>query len=145
MMTCLLASDLADVDAEAEPEAVAPAGAPVLIVEDRVSLWLGPNSTKSNTKIVKTYVPDALTFKVSEALGKFVKTLAALEDTEERMEAKEEAAAVFMEVVVLSLAVPKSEEEPSVVGEGFAIAAAANKVTRAIENFIFERGKREEN
>lgn len=38
MMTCLLASDLADVDAEAEPEAVAPAGAPVLIVEDRVSL-----------------------------------------------------------------------------------------------------------
>lgn len=51
MMTCLLASDLADVDAEAEPEAVAPAGTPVLIVEDRVSLWLGPNSTKINTKI----------------------------------------------------------------------------------------------
>jgi hypothetical protein len=74
-----------------------------------------------------------------------VKTLAALEDTEERMEAKEEAAAVFMEVVALPLAVPMSEEESVVVGEAFAIAAVANKVTRAIENFIFERGKREEN
>jgi hypothetical protein len=74
-----------------------------------------------------------------------VKTLAALEDTEERMEAKEEAAAVFMEVVALPLAVPMSEEESVVVGEALAIAAAANKVTRVIENFIFERGKREEN
>lgn len=74
-----------------------------------------------------------------------MKTLAALEDTEERMEAKEEAAAVFMEVVALPLAVPMSEEESVVVGEALAIAAAANKVTRVIENFIFERGKREEN
>jgi hypothetical protein len=67
-----------------------------------------------------------------------VMTLAALEETEERMEAKEEAAAVLMDVEELSVPVADEAKSLVVVEEalGLAITAVAtNKVTRANERF----------
>lgn len=74
-----------------------------------------------------------------------VRTLAALEETEERREAKEEAAAVFMDMdaesVMEAVAVAMSVESIIIelLSEGLAMAAAAIKVTRARENFMFNK------
>jgi hypothetical protein len=71
-----------------------------------------------------------------------VRILAALEETEERREAKVEAAAVFMDMdaeSVMVMVAVSMVESIELLSSGLAMAAAAIKVTRARENFMFKK------